>query len=203
MKKSLITLALVGTAFAMTACSAPDNNNRTTSIPRMVSAAAAANDPTAGYDAPPAPRELGPVPANANKVAPGTDPGPAFADRPNDKNAPAEKMKGASADAQHREVMAEDAAVRAPDTASADAAKKAVMSDENVDSGSPSSGNVGAGSSKSSDESTRTTNDKPRHGALTKDEETNRSPKEGQVNNHSSTDLEKDSGRPSDGSASK
>ena len=203
MKKSLISLAVVGTAFAMTACTAPDNNNRTTTLPRMVSAAAAANDPTAGYDAPPAPRELGPVPANANKIAPGTDPEKAFADRPNYKDMPAEKMKGASADAQHREVMAEDAAVRAPDTASGDAAKKEVLAGENGDSGSPSSGNVGAGSSKSSDESTRTTNDRPRHGALTKDEESNKSPKEGQVNNHSSTDLEKDSGRPSDGTSSK
>jgi hypothetical protein len=35
----------------------------------------------------------------------------------------------------------------------------------------------------------------PRHGTLTKAEEVNESPKAGQVNNHSSTALEKDSGR--------
>jgi hypothetical protein len=35
----------------------------------------------------------------------------------------------------------------------------------------------------------------PRTGTLTKQQEVNESPKAGQVNNHSSTALEKDSGR--------
>jgi hypothetical protein len=40
----------------------------------------------------------------------------------------------------------------------------------------------------------------PRHGALTRQEESTQMPKAGQVNNYSDPALEKDSGRPSDGS---
>ena len=202
MKKTLIALAAAtSVAVTMTACNAPNNNDRTTTTPRMVSATATANDPTAGYDAPPAPRDLSPPPPNANKIAPGTDPEAAFADRPNDKDPPNDASKDGAAEDQHRWVKAQEAAAEAPDTAAADKAKKEVMEAKDVDHSSPSAGAVGAGSSKSANESTRTTNDKPRQGALTKDEETKQSPKEGQVNNYSSTDLEKDSGRPSDGSA--
>src|SRR5947207_11593252 len=94
MNRSLIAVAVVGATFTMAACNAPDNNDRTTSLPRTVSAAAAANDPTAGYSAPPAQRELSPPPANAIKVAPGTDSEAAFANRPNYKDPPPQKEIG-------------------------------------------------------------------------------------------------------------
>jgi hypothetical protein len=198
MNQSLIALAVAGATFAMAACNAPDRD-RTTSIPSTVSAASTVQDPTAGPSAPAAPRDLSPPPVNANKVAPGTDSEAAFADKPNFKDAPAQAEKDGALEDQHRAVMAQDAAAKAPDTASGDEAKKAVMSSK--DAGDAST--TGAGSSKNADESTRTTNDKPRQGTLTKDEEVNQLPKEGQANSHSSTDLEKDSGRPSDGSAAK
>jgi hypothetical protein len=203
MNQSLIALAVAGATFAMAACNAPDRD-RTTSIPRTVAAAATLQDPTEGPNAPAAPRDLTPPPANANKAAPGTDPEAAFADKPNYKDPSPQPSKDGALEDQHRAVTAQEAAAKAPDTASADEAKKAVMSGK--DAGSVSSNEskpAGAGSSRSKDESTRTTNDNPRHGALTKDEEVNKGPKEGQANNYSSTDLEKDSGRPSDGSASK
>ena len=130
MNKSLIALTAVGATFTMAACNAPNNNDRTTSLPRTVSAAAAANDPTAGHNAPPAPRDLGPPPANAIKVAPGTDSEAAFAGRPNYKDPSPQKEIGDPPEAQHLAVMAQDAAVKAPDTASADEAKKTVMSEK-------------------------------------------------------------------------
>jgi len=130
MNKSLIALTAVGATFTMAACNAPNNNDRTTSLPRTVSAAVAANDPTAGYNAPPAPRDLSPPPANAIKAAPGTDSEAAFANRPNYKDPPPQKEIGDPPEAQHLAVMAQDAAAKAPDTASADEAKKAVMADK-------------------------------------------------------------------------
>jgi hypothetical protein len=193
MNKTLIALAVTGLTLTITACNAPNDNDRTTTIPRMVSAGNAANGPTAGYDAPPAPRDLSPVPPNANDVAPGTDAEAAFANRPNYKDLTPQKEKGDAAEEQHRAVMAQDAAAKAPDTAAADEAKKEVMS------GEPTGATAASGTGVPNEStSTQTTNSQPRHGTLT-----NQSPKEGQVNNYSSTDLEKDSGRPSDGSGSK
>jgi len=177
MNKSLIALAVAGATFALTACNAPDRD-RTVSIPRTVSAASTVQDPPSGYSAPRAQRDLSPPAADANKAAPGTDPEAAFANRPNFKDPTPQKEKGDSAEEQHQAVIAQDAASKAPDTASADEAKKAAMSE-----GSSQSGQGGESG--------------PRHGTLTKGEETNRLPKEGQVNNYSSTDLEKNSGRPS------
>jgi hypothetical protein len=129
MNNSLIALTLVGTTVALAACNAPNNNDRTTSIPRTVSAASTIQDPTAGHDAPPAPRDLSPPPAGANKAAPGTDSAAAFADRPNYKDPSDEKEKGSSAEEQHLAVKAQEAAAQAPDTASADEAKKAVRAE--------------------------------------------------------------------------
>jgi hypothetical protein len=70
--------------------------------------------------------------------------------------------------------------VKEPDTASADEAKKAVMT----------SSTPGA-----SETARDTESNQPRAGTMTKDEEVNQLPKAGQVNNHSSTALEKESGR--------
>jgi len=178
MKPSMIALALVGT-FALTACNRPDND-RTTSIPRGIDPATTLQDPTAGRSAPPAPPERGPIPPNANTAAPGTDATAAFAKEPELKNPAPAKETGASTEEQQLASRALDAAVKEPDTASADAAKNAVMA----------SAKPGGSESALDSEANR-----PRSSTVTKDEEVNQLPKAGQVNNHSSTALEKDSGR--------
>ena len=189
MKKTLIALAVVSTALTLNACNKPDRD-RTVSVPGGVASAETVQTAPAGYSAPPAQPDMSPPGPNANHAAPGTDPNVTFADKPNFKDPSPQPERGGMAADEHRAVMAQDAANKAPDTASADEAKKAVMSG---DSGQ----REGAGSSQSKDESTRTTNDQPRHGTLSKGEESTQMPKEGQANSHSSTDLEKDSGRPS------
>jgi hypothetical protein len=179
MKTPTIAVALVGMTFALTACNPPDND-RTTSIPRGIDPASTLQDPTAGPGAPPAPPERGPIPPNANAAAPGTDATAAFAQEPNLKDPAPPKDTGASAEEQQLSARALDAVVKEPDTASTDAAKKAVIS----------------GSTSGAAETARDTEaNRPRSGSLTKDEEVNQLPKAGQVNNHSSTALEKDSGR--------
>ena len=179
MKTSMIALALVGMTFALTACNRPDTD-RTTSIPRGIAPASTLQDPTAGPGAPAAPPERGPIPPNANAAAPGTDATAAFAKEPNLKDPTPPKETGASVEEQQLSARALDAAVKEPDTASADAAKKAVMA----------SNTSGASESARDTEANR-----PRSSTVTKDEEVNQLPKAGQVNNHSSTALEKDSGR--------
>ena len=179
MKTSIIALTLVGMTFALTACNRPDTD-RTTSIPRGVDAATTLQDPTAGLNAPPAPPERGPIPPNANAAAPGTDATVAFAKEPDLKDPAPPKDTGASVDEEQLADKALDAAVKAPDTASADAAKKAVMAES---------------TSGASEMARDTEANRPRSSTLTKDEEVNQLPKAGQVNNHSSTALEKDSGR--------
>jgi hypothetical protein len=179
MKTSTLALVLIGMTFGLTACNRPDTD-RTTSIPRGVAAAATVQDPTAGLGAPPAPPERGPIPPNANAAAPGTDATAAFAKEPDLKDPVPAKDTGASADEQQLSSRALDAAVKEPDTASADAAKKAVMA---------------SGTSGASETARDTDANRPRSSTLTKDEEVNQLPKAGQVNNHSSTALEKDGGR--------
>jgi len=179
MKPSTIALVLIGITFGLSACNRPDTD-RTTSIPRGIDPATTLQDPTAGPGAPPAPLERGPIPPNANAAAPGTDATTAFAKEPELKDPTPPKETGASADEQQLSSRALDAAVKEPDTASADAAKKAVV----------------ASSTSDPQTSARDTEaNRPRNSAMTKDEEVNQLPKAGQVNNHSSTALEKDSGR--------
>jgi len=80
--------------------------------------------------------------------------------------------------------MAQEAAARAPDTATADAVKKdttnSVLASDST-AGAPTARDTPANS--------------PRHGTLTPQQESTELPKAGQVNNHSSPALEKDSGR--------
>ena len=179
MKTSTITLALVGMTFALTACNRPDTN-RTTSIPTGVDRVATVQDAPTGLSAPPAPPERGPVPPDANAAAPGTNASAALANEPTLKDATLPKDTGDSANDQRVAVQAQDAAAKAPDTASADAAKNAVM-------GSNATGMSGTARD--------TEANNPRSGTLTKEEEVNQMPKAGQGDNHSSTSLEKDSGR--------
>ena len=78
-------------------------------------------------------------------------------------------------------VDAQKAAAKAPDTASADEAKAEVK--EATDGlRTPGTG-------------TDTSANSPRHGTLTKEEESKQMPKAGQANNYSSPALEEDSGR--------
>ena len=179
MKTSTLALVLIGMTFGLTACNRPDSD-RTTSIPRGIAPASTLQDPTAGPGAPAAPPERGPIPPNANAAAPGTDATAAFAKEPDLKDPAPPKETGASVEEQHLSAQALDAAVKEPDTASADAAKKAVI----------------ASNKSGAAETARDTDaNRPRSSTMTKEEEVSQLPKAGQVNNHSSTALEKDSGR--------
>jgi len=73
---------------------------------------------------PPAPPERGPIPPNANAAAPGTNASEAFA---KEQPEPAPKQAPKDGADQHLYVEAQDAAAKAPDTASADAAKREVL----------------------------------------------------------------------------
>ena len=181
MKSTSLTLVFAGLAIALSGCNSADTD-RTTSVPRGVDRSAAEQHVPSGLSAPPAPYEGGPVPANANAAAPGTNASLAFADQPAGlKPGQSEKPEGQSV-----APPAQEAAARAPDTASADAAKTEVMSNMMAS-------NATGASSKSTARDTEANS--PRHGTLTKEQEVNQLPKAGQVNNHSSTALEKDSGR--------
>src|SRR5436190_12922231 len=151
MKTSPIAFALVSMTVAVAACNQPDKD-RTVSIPGGVAAADTMQGPPGGYSTAPAQPERGPIPPNANAAAPGTDATAAFAKEPNVKDVPPQPEKGGAPEDQHRGVMAQDAAAKAPDTASADAAKQEVMSGNDANTGSKGPSTPGAGSSRSQDE---------------------------------------------------
>jgi hypothetical protein len=73
---------------------------------------------------PPAHPERGPIPPNANAAAPGTNASEAFA---NEHLDPLAKQSPKNGPDQHIYVEAQEAAAKAPDTASADAAKREVL----------------------------------------------------------------------------
>jgi hypothetical protein len=177
MKQSRLTLMLVATAAALGACNAPDAN-RTTKAPPGIDKPTAVVEPLVSRSAPPAPAERGPVPANSNTMAPGTDASEAFAGSPparpaGESSAPASAVTGSS------QVAAQQAAANAPDTASADAAKAAASAE----------------AARAGGTAQDTAANNPRSGTLTKEEESSQMPKAGQANNHSSTALETDSGK--------
>ena len=180
--KTSTVFVFAGVALALAACNNADPN-RTTSTPPGVKSPTALVEPIVTPSAPPAPALRGPAPANANDVAPGTDASVAFA---NEALAPALKQpsKDGPLQLQAAGVDAQGAAAKAPDTAAADNAKKDVMASE---------AHKGSGTAED------TAANSPRHGTLTAQEESTQMPKAGQANNYSSTALEKDSGRPSDG----
>lgn len=180
--KTSTAFVFAGVALALAACDNADRN-RTTSVPPGVKSPTALVEPIVTPSAPPAPALRGPVSADANDAAPGTNASVAFA---NETPAPAMKQpsKDGAPQAQAAAVDAQEAAAKAPDTAAADDAKKEVISSE-----APKSGTAQDTDANS-----------PRHGTLTAQEESTQMPKAGQANNYSSPALEKDSGRPSDGS---
>jgi hypothetical protein len=81
----------------------------------------------AGPAVPPAPPERGPIPPNANAAAPGTNASEAFA---NEHLEPLPKQGPKNGPDEHLSVEAQAAAAKAPDTASADAAKQKVLKEE-------------------------------------------------------------------------
>jgi hypothetical protein len=180
MKTSRLTLMLVATAAALGGCNAPDAN-RTTKAPPGIDKPTAVVEPLVSRSAPPAPAERGPIPPHSNTVAPGTDATVAFAGEPTARpaSAPSPVSSPTTGPAQ---VSAQQTADAAPDTASADAAKAAAAKAAGDSAGMPGTAR-----------DTATNN--PRNGTLTKDEESTQMPKAGQVNNHSSTSLETDSGK--------
>ena len=184
--KTLNALMLASVTIALAACNSTDQN-RTTSNPPGVANPTALNEPLTGPSAPAAPAERGPIPAHANADAPGTNATVAF-------NSPGEQFmqkgppsKGGAPASQAQAVKAQEAAAAAPNTAAADAAKEQAMTGDN---GLRMPGTAEETSANS-----------PRHGTLTKAEESTQMPKAGQVNNYSSPALEKDSGRASTGNA--
>ena len=175
--KPSTALVLAGVTLTLAACNRPDQN-RTTSVPPGVNHPTALVEPRVTPSAPLAPAERGPIPPHANADAPGTDASLAFADTPAAVQAPPTSGAAGAALA----VSAQDAAAKAPDTAAADAARQSVLA-QGASAGAP-------------DPTARdTAANNPRHGALTKEEDRSQMPKAGQVNNHSSTALEQNSGR--------
>jgi hypothetical protein len=174
MSRSALALA-VAAAVALGAC---HDVNRTTSVPRGVNASTILYQEPTGLSAEPARADRGPVAPNANTAAPGTDASVAFAKKTD------ESASGLPANDAHLAVQAEEAAAKAPDTASADAAKKQVLAQAATES---LNGAVEPGRD--------TEQNSPRHGQLSNEEEKNQMPKGGQTNNHSTPALEKDSGR--------
>jgi len=184
--RRLSLVLLASAALALTACNRPDRD-RTTQAPPGVRNPTALTAPIVTASAPPAPAQRGDVAPNANDAAPGTDASVALADAA--KASPLPPSKGGTMDAQQANVRAQEAAAKAPDTASADAAKKEVLSAHAQAQDASANGSGGATARD-------TAANHPRHGGLTPGEASTAMPKAGQVNNHSSPALEKDSGRP-------
>jgi len=180
MTKSTTAFVLAAVTAALAACNAPDTN-RTTKAPPGANNPTAAMAPLTSLSAPPAPAMRGPVAESGNAVAPGTDAKEAFTTDEHVASGAPVKANPIAPDAQATGVGAQDAAAKAPDTASADAAKDQAM----VDSAGLRVPGTG----------TETSANNPRHGALTEGEASTQMPKAGQANNHSSTALEEDSGR--------
>jgi hypothetical protein len=169
---------VAATTAALAACNPPDAN-RTTKAPAGVNQPTAMMQPLVSPSAPPAPAMRTPVAASANTVAPGTDAAVAFANEKDIATGASKKSYPSAPNAQAAAVDAQEAAAKAPDTVQADAAKDQI---EAKGLRTPGTG-------------TETSANSPRHGALTKEEESMQMPKAGQANNYSSTALEEDSGR--------
>ena len=114
--RSSIVIVLATGALLLSACSQRDASH-TSSVNPLFKVNA--------EDAlPPAPPERGPIPPNANAAAPGTNASEAFA---KEHLVPLPKQPSKGGAEQHLFVEAQAAAAKAPDTASADAAKREVL----------------------------------------------------------------------------
>jgi len=113
--KSSIVIAIAAIAL-LSACGQRDTSQASSATPAFKVAW--------GGVAPPAPPERGPIPPNANAAAPGTNASEAFA---NEHLEPLQTQPLKNGPDQHLYVEAQEAAAKAPDTASADAAKREVL----------------------------------------------------------------------------
>jgi hypothetical protein len=173
---------LASITIALAACNSADQNRTTSNPPGVAKSVPSLNVPL-GMSAPAAPPERGPIPANANAAAPGTNAAVAFSE-PNEQFMPkAAPSKGGAPESQAQAVKAQEDAAAAPNTAAADAAK------EQASTGDHGLRTPGTGQD--------TAANSPRHGTLTAAEESTQMPKAGQANNYSDPALEKDSGRSS------
>ncbi len=175
-----ISLIVLATAGALGACNAPDAN-RTTKAPPGVNNPTSVTQPLTSPSAPPAPAMRDPVAPSANTAAPGTSAVVAFQQEADLKATTSAPVKGTPPDSQALAVNAQEAAAKAPTTAAADQAKADVREQ--------------ASGLRTPGTATETSANSPRHGTLTKAEESTQMPKAGQANNYSSTALEEDSGR--------
>ena len=123
-----IAITLVAMVVAMGGCSRHDAGLMT-SVPYRAGQSAEVPPPYVTLRAAPAPPERGPIPQNANAAAPGTHASQAFANNP-PPNAKLPPSKGGSPEDQATNVAAQEAAAKAPDTASGDAAKREVKENE-------------------------------------------------------------------------
>jgi|SRR5690348_13399839 len=117
--KSSIVIAIAAIAL-LSACGQRDTNHASSANPASKLDASGLVPPAV----PAAPPERGPIPPNANAAAPGTNASEAFA---NEHLDPLPKQALKNGPDQHLFVEAQEAAAKAPDTASADAAKREVL----------------------------------------------------------------------------
>ena len=166
MKTLSFPMTIAAAACLLASCGQAD---RTTSVPRGVDTAAATVGEPSGPSAPLAPAERTPIAPNANTMAPGTDASMAFA-------TPRKSAEGTEPDNDPQlAARAQDAAARSPDTASADAAKQAVLQG--------AAQGPGTGAPPNAQDSNAT---------LSKGQESNAMPTPGQANDHSTTARDKD-----------
>lgn len=119
--KFAIVLALMSITLTLAACNGAEQD-RTASVSQGVGTEAL-TEPKVALSAPPAPAERGPMQENANTSVPDAE--LAFSAAKTSKSLPSSKG-GASVD-QALNVRAQEAAAKAPDTGSADAAKNEVL----------------------------------------------------------------------------
>ena len=120
MRAKLCVIAVA--ALVSGGCNRPDTDQATAG--RMTSTGVVTSSVT-----PPAAPERGPIPPDANAVAPGTNASLAFAESSGEKPLKVPPSNGGGPEDQHVTIAAQDAAAKAPDTAAADAAKRKVYAE--------------------------------------------------------------------------
>jgi hypothetical protein len=120
--KSAIVLALTSITLTLAACNSAEQG-RTASAPPGDETAAVLTTPKFSSIVPPAPAERGPMQENANTSVPDA----ALAFSTAKAATPLPPSKGGALNSQALNVRAQEAAAKAPDTASADAAKNDVL----------------------------------------------------------------------------
>ena len=118
--KSSIVIAIIAATALLSACGQRDTSHTPSVNPASKLDASGLIPPAV----PPAPPERGPIPPNANAAAPGTNASEAFA---SEHLEPLPKQSPKSGPNEQVNVEAQEAAAKAPDTASADAAKREVL----------------------------------------------------------------------------